>query len=635
MRERLLPTLTTILIFGYYIITLLTKGLNYLQHDLLFGTIAAFSILILPALISKFILKRKYFGVGYVLSTLIYPIFYALSYLFHHQFNIDATLTYNVIALLILFSCLYLTALITYKEDLYNSKKVTKAIFGILIVLALILGTRQLLGLEKDSLLSLDFLQHNAVSMQISEGELCLTPNDCSSLFKKLGYTSYFHTIQTVLTVGFGVETALAETSFSLAFITISTLAIFTLFQKYLKDDEQAFLGALIAIFVFELGAYSFNFFLPQTLTLLLFVNILAEDNLSWIKIFLTTPILLAIHFIFGPFFTGILFIYQIFFNSRNRNNSLAKTITLLSFLAVIITFVANYRGFSVEKLIQQADIAQLGFYSNYYFPHNLEFIARQYGLLLIPLLISIIYFLFKKKTSSIVLFSILYISISLSCYFLAPTYANKFFLGSSVFISFLLTSLLADLKFKKFLRFLLLLAILVSTLPFYLLNFSQYNIFYTQNSGKISGIVREDRDIIEYLQKNTFDCQILSDPYSQIVVTGQTSYDTAGGQYQELLTRKVLMEFIESPNEKTYEDLLSSNDIQTPFCLLLSGRLYTSNKYVNQSNAPWLNSMYEYEINNNYNIGDFGDLIDFLKSKDYEISYSDEHFQLFTPTIE
>ncbi|MCD4756237.1 hypothetical protein K8R20_01305 [bacterium] len=632
IKERLLPTIAVTFIFLYYISNLLANGLEYLQQDLIYGITSGLCIFLLPALISKVILKKKYFGVGYILSTLIYPLTYLSILLLHHYLNIPALLSYRIFALLILFAVPILTLVVTFTEKRTHVKKISRTILGILIVIGLLLGTRHLLNLGKDSLLSLDFLQHNAVSMQMSEGELCLTPNDCSSLFKKLGYTTYYHTIQTTLTVGYGLETGIAEVSLMTAFIVTSALTLFTFFQKHIKDDELAFLGALISIFFFELGAYSFNFIIPQTFVLLLFINLLTEKNLTWIKLFICSPILFAIHFALGPFFVGILFIYKVFFNSKSK---ISKTITILSFLTVIITFVANLRGFSIEKLIQQADITQLGFYTNYYFPHNLEFLAQQYGLILIPLLLAIVYFLFKKDTSNNVLFSITYLSICLSCYFLGPTYANKFLIGSSVFIVFLIINLIIDLKFKRFLKLLLLFSLFISTIPFYLINYSKYTNFYLQSNGTISALNRNDSHLIQYLKTTDIDCQILSDPYTQIVVTGQTPYDTSGGQYQELFTRKALIEFIRNPSDTTYEELLSSNDIDTPLCFLLSTRLYSSEKYVNKSNISWLNSMYEYEINTNYNIGDFTGLIDFLKTKGYEISYSDEHFQLFTPTIE
>jgi hypothetical protein len=470
----------------------------------------------------------------------------------------------------------------------------------------------------------------------MAEGEVCITPNDCSSLFKQLGYTTYYHTIQTTLTRGFGLEIGIAEFSMIIAFATISILTIFRFFQKHFKDDELSFIASLATLLFFELGAYSLNFVIPQTFVFLLFVNLITETNLTWFKIIISTPILLATHFIFGPFFTVILFIYKIFFSStKESRNKLAKTISFLSFLTILVTFVANWRGFSIEKLIQQTDVAQLGFYSNYYFPENLEFLLKQYGAILLPLLISIIYFLSKKKINSKILFAITYISIGVSCYFVGPTYANKFLIGIAVFGIFLITNLLINLNMKKFMKFLLMLIILLSAIPIYLINYSQYTNFYLQDNGKISALTNEDKQIVKYLENTDFQCQFLSDPYTQLMITGQTTYDSAGGQYQELQTRSDFIDFIQNPTEETYENLLTSSDLQDPFCILISSRLQAYKKYASDSNIPWLNILYEYEINNDYGVGDTSLLQEFLTTKRYEITYQDSNFIIFIPITE
>ena len=309
MRGKVIPILTILITFIFFILSLLIKGLNFLETNIIFGILFALSIFLLPSLISKVILKKKYFGIGYILSILIYPLIYLIGYLLNNQFGINMVIFYRISSLLIFFSALYLLLIETYRSDVHESKRLSKAILGILIAVGLMLGIRYLVGLDNDSALSLDFLQHNTVSMQISDERLCITPNDCSSLFKKLGYTSFFHTIQTVLTVGFNLDLGIAETSFNIAFIVTSVLTIFSLFQKHFKDDETSFIASLIAISVFELGAYSFNFIIPQTFTLLLFLNVLSEKELNWFKLIIVSPILLASHFIFGPFFIGMLIV--------------------------------------------------------------------------------------------------------------------------------------------------------------------------------------------------------------------------------------------------------------------------------------------------------------------------------------
>ena len=58
MKERIVPTMAILSVFTYYLFNLITQGLNYLHNDLIFGLISALSVLLLPALISKIILKK-------------------------------------------------------------------------------------------------------------------------------------------------------------------------------------------------------------------------------------------------------------------------------------------------------------------------------------------------------------------------------------------------------------------------------------------------------------------------------------------------------------------------------------------------------------------------------------------------
>ena len=115
-------------------------------------------------------------------------------------------------------------------------------------------------------------------------------------------------------------------------------------------------------------------------------------------------------------------------------------------------------------------------------------------------------------------------------------------------------------------------------------------------------------------------------------MIESRTSYKTAGGHYQELATRKALIEFIDNPTEETYEQLLLSPDIKTnSICILLSSRVFSKDMYLYYDHIPWLNSMYEYEINSSYGIPDIASLMHFLAPKGYQITYLDSNFRLLT----
>ena len=187
------------------------------------------------------------------------------------------------------------------------------------------------------------------------------------------------------------------------------------------------------------------------------------------------------------------------------------------------------------------------------------------------------------------------------------------------------------SLRFNKLIQTILLSLILLSSLPFYFSNLKNYLTFYTQNTGVISGKIQEDTSLIQYLSKQkNLECQIVSDPYTQLAVRGETLFETAAGQYQNLETRKAIVEFITKPNNKTYENMIVQYDIDSQFCFLYTSRMESIARYVNPNNIPWINNLYDYEINNNYGVYN-QNLVDLLLNKGFHIIYSDSNNILFS----
>jgi len=170
-----------------------------------------------------------------------------------------------------------------------------------------------------------------------------------------------------------------------------------------------------------------------------------------------------------------------------------------------------------------------------------------------------------------------------------------------------------------------------LSSIPFYIVNFKQYLTFYTQNTGVISGITEDDTSIIHFLsQKKSLKCQIVSDPYTQLMVRGMTLFETAQGQYQSLDTREKIVDFVTNPSDKTYEDMIIQDEISNRFCFLYTSRIEAALRDINPQNIGWLNKMYEYEINNNYGISN-SKLVELLSKKGFHIIYSDANNMLFS----
>lgn len=629
MRNKILITIPILASYIYCLYLVYFESATNISNNIVFAIISISSLFILPAIISKLITKKSYFGVGYVLSTLIYPLTYLLIYLLTKWLNLDSHLIYRAVAYLFLSFTVFSLIFLLFKRDLKNYISVKKGLLLYVGVFILLTSIYLILGIKTNALLGTDFLQHNAVALEMANGKLCLTPNQCSELFQKLGYTTYFHSIQVFSAIGFGISIGLASTIFNFAFIATSSLLIASILSKYIKNKYVVLLGTLTAISVFEIGAYSFSFLIPQTLTLLLFLNILAEKKLKLSGLLFSIPILLANHFIFGPILAVFAAIYYVFIKFLKKQHDFLKVIAMVAMLAAIIAFLANFRGFSIEKFFQLSDVAILGGFSNYYFPENLFFLFSQYGFLLILFIIATIYIFIKKTSQPFTLFSIFYVYICLALFFLAPTYASKFLLGSSFFMVFTVIMMFKDLKFRTWILVSLLGLTFVSCIPFYLTNFKKYITFYTQNTGEISGFSPEDRGLIQYLSDNKFDCEIVSDPYTQLIVRGNTNYETAGAQYQGLATRKAIVDFTQNPTNTTYEGILSQHEISNRFCFVYTSRIQSVNRYHSIENAPWINSLYEYEIDNNYGTNNQR-LTDFLLQKGFHIAYSDANNILF-----
>lgn len=631
MRKRILITTLIIASYIYCLYFIFFKQTVGLSDDLVFAIISTSSIFILPAIISKLITKKTYFGIGYILATLIYPLSYLLIYFLYKQFNIESQILYRALAYLFLTFTTFSLIFLLFKRDIQNYANIKRSLVIYLGTFALLIGVYASLGIKTDALLSTDFLQHNAVANEMANGQLCITPNQCSNLFQKLGYTTYFHSIQAFVTTGFNLNAGIASTIFNFSLIAIFAVLIAKILSRYFKSKTLIILGILLSITVFEVGAYSFAFMIPQTFTLFLFLNLLAQRKLNLASLLFAIPILLANHFIFGPIFAVFALIYYLFQRKLKKDSNTLKVISMVSVLGLIVALLANIRGFSIEKFFQLSEVGMLGSFSNYYFPQNLSFLFTQYGFLIVFFIICAIYLFVKKKSISFAYYSITYVSLCLMFFFLAPTYASKFLIGISLFMSFLLLYTINTLRFKKWISTLLISTLFLSSIPFYITNFKSYLTFYTQNTGIVSGITKDDISLIHFLsQKKALTCQIVSDPYTQLMVRGMTLFETAEGQYQSLDTRKSMIAFVSNPSDKTYEEMIVQDEISNRFCFLYTSRIESASRDINPQNVAWLNNMYDYEINNNYGVSNSG-LIDLLSKKGFHIIYSDSNNILFS----
>ncbi|MCA9381086.1 hypothetical protein KC678_02380, partial [Candidatus Dojkabacteria bacterium] len=275
-----------------YVIYLVTLGVFLVKTDsallsssYLWIAYSAFLILTLPSLISKAFFSSPFIGFTSAMCFLYYPIAYGVIY-FLSSFNIFEFAWLSAgftIFTLLYWNYLVLFLLIKLKNEYLKLvfKQCIKLI-PILMISLIILG---LFIRQVDSVLALDYVQHQTVVTAINSGEkLCTIPNDCSNLFLQVGYSTFYHFI--LGTVGSFTANNLNAVFYVLDFVWLLVfgIVVYKLFIKNLKNQTYAVIGAFLTTLIFTTGAYENIFFLPQTLSFILFLIILSSNKLNFLK---------------------------------------------------------------------------------------------------------------------------------------------------------------------------------------------------------------------------------------------------------------------------------------------------------------------------------------------------------------
>jgi hypothetical protein len=378
------------------------------------------------------------------------------------------------------------------------------------------------------------------------------------------------------------------------------------------------------------MGGYDFVFFIPQTFALYLLILTLREKKLKLSQLIIISILLISTHFIIGTVFAGYLWFR--FLIIRNLKTRKEKTIFMLLLLLSVIFFcLANIAGFSTEKLLQEEAVKVIGSLTNAYYPSNLTIYAQNLGAGWLLVIIAYLSVLINRKRDVEDLSLLSFITLGISFYFLAPTYANKFAIGLGFFATILIIKYLWKLGFKPIIKLLLFLLLIPIWGLNYFVQYNRYLSFYIQEDGTTSAIVKEDEAIINYLNENNLtDRFIISDPYTQIVIASLGEIDTANAQYMPLETRENLLRYLEKPNTETYEQLLTSPGIpaREDITILYSSRLHRSLELNDQA---WLYNVYSLPTNNSYSINKVGeDLIEDQERLNKDLIYISDNFVLF-----
>ncbi len=624
---------TNIGMLGYFIFSLFTDGLQSFANNYIFIGYLIFTTLTLPNLLSRVIFKSRLFGLISALSFLYFPIQFLLQVVITNLtgLSLSEILPFGVVFNLILWNVLFLLFVIGDNKSRNESEATLAEILsGILPAIIYLLFTFILIR-QRDSVVALDYLQHITVpNKMFNNGILCLLPGQCSNLFLQHGYTTFYHIILGNLSTFIGTDPIKSFYVLDIVFPLVASIPIYLKLKEITKSTIWAQLGVLLALLTFVMGGYDFVFFLPQTLALYFLILILQEKELKLPQRIFATLLLLPTHFIVGPLFAGYLWFR--FLIVKNLSNNKEKTILLLLLaLSVLFFCLANISGFSIEKLLQNDALKEVGSATNPYYPNNISAYIQNLGAGWILVFLAYISVLIQKKKKEEDLAFLSFITFGIIFYFLAPTYAHKFGIGLAFFATVLIIKYLWTLGFKPMMKSILF-GLLISIWGLnYFVQYNRYLKFYTQEDGTASAIVQEDKALIEYLRENRLsDTFIISDPYTQLVVAALGNIDTVNAQYMPKETRKNFLIYLEDPNPETYEKLLTSPGIPggKDITILYSSRIHRS---IELDDEAWIYNIYSLPINNSYSINEVGeDLIEDQKRLNKDLIYISDNFILF-----
>lgn len=620
--------------FSLIIIALLVSlgGSQALQENYLWITLSIFIVLTLPALISTVLFQRRYFGFTAAMSFLIYPLIFLLIFLIHKLTGIELILLGNIALLLmiILWNALLSIKIVTSDEHplIQTSNNIL-----LLLLACIAFGIGFSTVRQQDSIAALDYMQHQAVINQsVNLGRVCILPSSCSNIFLQNGYTTFYHTVLSFLTTFSGNNLEKSIYTIDIIWGILGILIVFVLLKNIFKRVDLAILGSLFASLIFINGAYEFNFFLPQTFAFFLFLNFLISKNLNWKKIIIASVLLILTHFIIGSVLAFILILKYLLIDRKLLDLESSwnfKTLTIFTALITVFTLLLNLAGFSFENSYQTSEVAYVGSSTNLAPPGNYSFVINLLGTGLILFIIALVFYFIEKKHETLITFSVIYILINLSLFFISPTYANKFLIGFGIFSTIIIINYLKEFKFTATKSAIIMICLVIVFLQPFITNYRSYLQFYSQSDGTVSIVNSRDLAFLNKLKEIDRNCTIISDPFTQSLITGYSNYVTAAGQYMSLESRRSLLAFITDPKTNTLASVKSIKEVNgsKDICFLYSSRLEIGTK---PENLNWANNIYILPINNNQVISNTK-VKTAITSNKGTVLYEDSYFQLFS----
>jgi hypothetical protein len=621
-KQKLLLQLLTLLPFAYYLYLLIIGGQDESYFFHIYNIIAIFAI---PFLASKYISIKYKKEINPVILFAAFPITYLLAFLISKISPISASNIISFFSILIVIKFVFLKNYLIWKLNWGKTKKFLyeHRFLPIVIVVytAIFLFIRDI-----NSIVALDYLQHLSITEKMQDGALCLIPNQCSELFIQVGYTTIYHAILGFITSFSNSNALSAIFILDLLYPLLIAILTFNILKRFNKNNLLNSLFALATILVFINGSYETTFFIPQTLAFVMFLIAINEKDLDLKNLLLIILILFLTHFVIGVFFAIFLIIKYLLIDKLSPKilGEFSKYIVFFAIFTPIIFLIINSSGFSIESSFQKSAVESIGGFTNLMFPRNIFAYLTIWGGTIVFLFMSIA--LQKNKKKPWYLYSIIYLSLTLSLYLLAPTYANKFLLGSSVFASILMLKYLSNFK-DQMINVLIAMILIICLVPNFYFKSLSYLSFYRQHDNVATAVPVRDTYALKHIKAMESDCIFVSDPLTQIQVESLGNKPTAKAQYIKPDSRRRVYEFANNQTNETYSEILKIEELeQREMCFIYSSRLHTAK---NRQDINWLFHTYSLPRDSSNPVQE-STIKSFMEEKGYNVEYQDPHFIIF-----
>lgn len=524
----------------------------------------------------------SYFVVG---ALIIYVVALLTKYIFLVQFpQIGFIPLFKFCLIVVLAVASFINLLLWYKTKLLGIKKYLTP-----LILSLILASVVTLiwGRGSPYPLNWDFLEHQTLTNNILAGRFSFFNSQITDTFIFDSYSSIFHTLLTASQLFLPIDIVDFWQNISFIHLTLVIFASYLLTWIVTGNWKIATLSAAVNAFIFESVAFTSLFFIPQTLTavifILLFVQLLKEikeDRVLPFWIMVTGCFFLFLnHYIVGLVAAAILVGMYFFIKYGAWLHSKISFSVFLQLCIMASVFLILFSSLVSSGWINQGE----GQFFNFSLAQKLSLLQGAYGyLLFIFLPVGIVQIIKNRSLPEVImLIAAVLLMVIVSLQF---SYVLKFFVLGHFFVNFIISLgiglFLQQISYKivnKIMYFYLLMVLMVIFIlnTVYWKNTLHYQNLFTQISPSELQAAKFLKD-----KYSNADVLMISDPATQNILETFSGVNSPGGVYANKNTRDKLIKIADATTSAEIKDeLYQINDSIQPTrgirLLILSGRYF------------------------------------------------------------